>query len=109
MLARTVRSKISFSEKVTELRTETREKYEQLLNAEQSALTEISKSLENRLASWSHPNISAQVLWKQDPEKSIKIEEPLAHIKIGERGFESTYPDLVMACSVHICLHCYRN
>lgn len=89
LLARTVRSKISFSEKVTELRTETREKYGQLLNAEQSALKEISKSLENRFASWSHPNISAQVLWKQDPEKSIKIEEPLAHIKIGERGFES--------------------
>lgn len=89
LLARTVRSKISFSEKVTELRTKTREQYQELLEAEQSALKDISKSLENRLTSWAHPNISAQVLWKQDPDKSIKIEEPLAYIKIGERGFEA--------------------
>ncbi len=88
LLARTVRSKISFDEKVTSLRTQTRKQYQALLDAEQSALEDISISLQNRLTSWSHPNISAQVLWKQDPEKSIKIEEPWAYIKIGERGFE---------------------
>lgn len=27
-------------------------------------------------------------MWKQDPERSIKVEEPWAHIKLGERGFE---------------------
>jgi len=88
LLARTVRSKISFIEKITDLKTNTRKQYNDLLEAEQPALKDISKSLENRLTSWAHPNISAQVLWKQDPDKSIKIEEPWAYIKIGERGFE---------------------
>ena len=88
LLSRTVRSKVSFDEKVTALRTQTREQYQALLDAEQSALKDISKSLQDRLRSWAHPSISAQVLWKQDPDKSIKIEEPLAFIKIGERDFD---------------------
>jgi putative ATP-dependent endonuclease of OLD family len=52
------------------------------------ALDDVSSSLQNRLASWAHPNLSAKVLWKQDSDKSIKVEEPFAYIRIGERGFE---------------------
>jgi predicted ATP-dependent endonuclease of OLD family len=88
LLARTVRSKVSFDEKVNTLRTEAKKQYQALLDAEQSALDDISASLQNRLTSWAHPNLSAKVLWKQDPDKSIKVEEPFAYIKIGERGFE---------------------
>ena len=88
LLARTVRSKVSFDEKVRELRNNVREQYQKLLDAEQKTLDDISVSLEKRLASWAHPNISASVQWKQDPDKSIKIEEPLAGLKVGERGFE---------------------
>ncbi|GAB4199680.1 MAG: ATP-dependent endonuclease [Bacteroidia bacterium] len=88
LLARTVRSKISFDEKVSELRAKAREQYQALLDVEQSALDDISSSLQNRLTAWAHPNLSAKVLWKQDPEKSVKVEEPVAYIKIGERGFE---------------------
>lgn len=88
LLARTVRSKVFFDKKVNELRIEAKRQYQSLLDAEQSALDDISNSLQNRLASWAHPNLSAKVLWKQDPDKSIKVEEPFAYIKIGERGFE---------------------
>lgn len=88
LLARTVRSKVTFDDKVNELRAEAKKQYQALLDAEQSALDDISTSLQNRLTSWAHPNLSAKVLWKQDPEKSIKVEEPFAYIKIGERGFE---------------------
>lgn len=88
LLSRTVRSKVNFDEKITAIRTQTRYQYQALLDAEQSALKDISKSLQDRLRSWAHPNISAQVLWKQDPEKSIKIEEPLAYTKFGERDFD---------------------
>jgi putative ATP-dependent endonuclease of OLD family len=88
LLARTVRSKVSFDEKVNELRMEAKKQYQALLDAEQSALDDISNSLQNRLATWAHPNLSAKVLWKHDPDKSIKVEEPFAYIKIGERGFE---------------------
>jgi len=88
LLARTVRSKVSFVDRVSELRDQTRERYQQLLDTEQTVLKDISKSLQDRLSAWAHPNITAQVLWKQDPEKSIRIEEPLAYIKLGENDFD---------------------
>ncbi len=88
LLARTVRSKINFTEKIDELKTKFKTEYQSILDQEQSSLDEISTSLKNRLESWSHPGISAKVLWKQDSDKSVKVEEPWAYIKIGERGFE---------------------
>lgn len=88
LLARTVRSKVSFDEKIRELRSSAREEYQKLLDAEQETLNEISTSLQTRLSNWAHPNITASIQWKQDPEKSIRIEEPLAGLKVGERGFE---------------------
>lgn len=88
LLARTVRSKVNFSEKVQSLKLVTLTEYQKILDSEQSALDEISTSLASRLESWSHPGISAKVLWKQDPDRSVKLEEPWAFIQIGERGFE---------------------
>lgn len=88
LLARTVRSKISFDDKINELKATARGQYQALLDAEQSSLDDISVSLQKRLTAWAHPNLTAKVLWKQDPDKSVKVEEPAAYIKIGERGFE---------------------
>src|SRR5690554_1698083 len=87
LLARTVRSKVSFDERIHELRSTVRKEYQKLLDAEQKTLDDISSSLQNRLESWAHPNITASIQWKQDPDKSIKIEEPLAGLRVGERGF----------------------
>lgn len=88
LLARTVRSQVSFDENIRELRNNVRAEYQKLLDAEQKTLDDISGSLQNRLSNWAHPNITASIQWKQDPDKSIKIEEPLAGLKVGERGFE---------------------
>lgn len=88
LLARTVRSKVSFDERIRELRNTVRAEYQKLLEAEQETLDGISDALQNRLANWAHPKITASIQWKQDPNKSIKIEEPLAGLKVGERGFE---------------------
>ncbi len=88
LLARTVRTAVNFDEKVNELRLATRSSFQNLITQEQSALEGISSSLQTRLSSWAHPKITAQVLWKLDPDKSVKIEEPWAYIKIGERGFD---------------------
>jgi putative ATP-dependent endonuclease of the OLD family len=88
LLARTVRSKVNFADKIKNLKESTQKQYQAILDAEQSALDTISENLKNRLESWSHPGISARLEWKQDSEKSIKVEEPWANIKIGERGFE---------------------
>jgi len=47
------------------------------------------KEATDSLAHRANPNATAKVLWKNNAEKSIKIEEPLAQIQIGEKGFES--------------------
>jgi predicted ATP-dependent endonuclease of OLD family len=88
LLARTVRSKVNFSEKVGKLKKDTQEEYQKILDKEQSVLDSISSTLQDSLGSWAHPGITAQILWKQDSDKSVKVEEPWAYLKIGERGFE---------------------
>lgn len=47
----------------------------------------ITDSLSKNLETWSNPGVSAKVNWKQDLEKSIKIEKPVAEIELCERGF----------------------
>lgn len=89
LLGRTVRSKIDFSEKVGNLKSTLSKEYQEMLDAEQSVLDELSGSIEMRLKEWAHPEVTAKVLWTQDSDKSVKVEEPWAYIKIGERGFES--------------------
>lgn len=88
LLARTIRSKVNFSEKIGKLREDIKRDYQQILDSEQTALDGLSVALENKLKSWAHPNTTAKVMWKQDPDKSIKVEDPWAYIRIGERGFE---------------------
>lgn len=88
LLGRTIRSKVDFAEKVGKLRDSLRIEYQAMLDAEQSVLDSLSVSLEVKLKDWAHPEATAKVLWTQDSEKSVKVEEPWAHIKIGERGFE---------------------
>ncbi len=88
LLERTVRSKVKFAEKINNLKKDTQGKYKEILESEQKILEEISTSLAQRLERWSHPGITAQVLWKQDAEKSVKVDEPFAYIKLGEKGFE---------------------
>ncbi|HCV02591.1 MULTISPECIES: ATP-dependent nuclease [Pseudoalteromonas] len=89
LLSRAIRSKVNFTEKVTGLRNDLKQNYQSMLEAEQGVLSSISDSLETKLKLWANPSATAKVLWKSDAEKAIKIEEPFAHIQIGEKGFES--------------------
>lgn len=88
LLARTVRAKTSFDEAVKELRGDLQRKYQEVLDTHQSALTEISNSLQNRLTEWAHPDAKLRLEWRQDLDKSVRVEEPVAHIRAGEGGFE---------------------
>ena len=88
LLLRTVRAKVNFTERISKLREEANKQYAKLLGEEQKVLDELSSSLKERLSEWAHPSVDAHVKWKQDPDKSVKIEEPIASIEIGERGFE---------------------
>jgi len=88
LLARTVRSKVDFSEKIAQLRNSLMRDYQSMLDAEQSILDGLSGSIEMKLKDWAHPAVTAKVLWTQDTDKSVRVDEPWAFIRIGERGFE---------------------
>jgi len=89
LLSRAIRAKVNFAEKVNGLRDNLKQSYQKMLEEEQVVLSSISESLETKLKLWANPSATAKVLWKNDAEKSIKIEEPFAHIQLGEKGFES--------------------
>ena len=90
LLARTVRAKVNFNEKLTSLRTEAEEKYKEMLAAEQGVLDEMSQALQDRLTEWSHPEATAKLLWHQDPKTSVRIEEPMARLLAGDGEFEGS-------------------
>jgi hypothetical protein len=88
LLARTVRSKTTFDERVKTLRADMQQQYQALLDENQNALDDISTALQTRLSEWAHPDARLRLQWRQDPDKSVRIEEPWAHILAGEGEFE---------------------
>jgi hypothetical protein len=87
LLARTVRARVKFDEQVGAIRTDAQSKYEEMLKGRQAALDEISATLKARLAEWAHPDAHVRLKWHQDPEKSVRIDEPFAQIVAGEGPF----------------------
>lgn len=88
LLARTVRAKTNFEEAVKTLRTEMQGQYQALLDQNQHVLKELSDALKTRLTEWAHPEATLKLEWRQDPEKSVRIEEPFARLIAGEGDFE---------------------
>ena len=88
LLTRTVRSQTDFDQRIKELRTQTQKNYQQLLDGNQNVLDDISSALQLRITEWAHPDARLRLLWRQDPEKSVRVEEPWAHILAGEGEFE---------------------
>lgn len=87
LISRAVRARTNFDEELDRLKKETLEKYSQLLINNQKNLTEISKSLENRLETWVHSDVRLAMEWQSDPEKSVTLQQPVAGIKTGEGDF----------------------
>ena len=88
LLARTVRSKTNFDETVKTLRAKMQQQYQNLLDGNQHVLNDISQALQTRIAEWAHPDARLRLQWKQDLDKSVRVEEPWAHILAGEGDFE---------------------
>ncbi len=88
LLARTVRARLKFDDSIKQLRTDAQTGYQNLLSQSQAALKEISEALKARLADWAHPEATLRLEWRQDPDKSVRIEEPFAQTILGEGGFE---------------------
>jgi putative ATP-dependent endonuclease of the OLD family len=93
LLERTVRSKMSFEERINALRGEVEGKYEEILSENQEALKSLSDSLTARLQEWAHPDALLSLLWRNDPSKNITIQAPQAEVRAGERGFQGAALD----------------
>lgn len=87
LLARQVRTKVKFDEAVASLRSDLLNRYKEMLNGSQAALADLSASLQSRLQEFSHPEAKLVLKWRDDDERSIKLEEPIAHILAGEGEF----------------------
>jgi putative ATP-dependent endonuclease of OLD family len=87
LLARTVRATTDFGTKIAELRKETFEKFEALLDENQEALGDISDKLKKRLAEWSHADTNLNLRWISDKAKSVQVVEPSAGVFTGEGDF----------------------
>ena len=88
LLARTVRAKTNFAKDIAALRTNTQNEYEELLKKNQGVLSEISDELQDQISDWAHPDARVSLHWKQDLDRSVRVEEPLAHLLAGEGKFE---------------------
>ena len=88
LIDRTVKTKTDFGDSIKELREKTIKEYQEILNGNQHVFDDISKTLENRLAEWSHPDTKLHLEWLKDSEKTVDVKNPIAHIIAGEGTFE---------------------
>lgn len=88
LLARAVRAKSNFDQELIDLRNDVLERYSEILKKNQAALADISRTLEGRLSTWSHEGTNLKIEWQEDEQKSVKIEQPMAAVKIREDAFE---------------------
>ena len=88
LLERTVRARTNFEVKIENLYNELQKRYQQLLDENQDVLQDLSDTLQSRISEWAHPDARLRLEWKQDPGKSVRVEEPSAHILAGEGEFE---------------------
>lgn len=87
LITRAVRSRTNFEAELESLRTETLERYGELLSQNQGALDTLSGSLLTRLSDWAHPDVQFGLKWLKDPKKSITVQTPVAGIITGEGNF----------------------
>jgi len=88
LLERTVREKTNFADDVAKLKKDTEIAYQDILDKNQPALSEISDSLGAGMKQWGNPNASLRLVWGKEPDKTIRVEEPFAEIIAGEGSFE---------------------
>lgn len=87
LIARTVRTRTDFDTDLKALKDEALQKYQELLEKNKASLTDISQSLQQRLADWAHPNVRIGMEWLSDPSKSVQVAPPVAGIRTGDGDF----------------------
>ncbi len=87
LLARTVRTKLDFSDEIDSVKADVVEKYRQMLEKQNDALNGLKLSMENRLKEYAGGHARLELQWHYDEKQSIKISDPTAWAQIGDGPF----------------------
>ena len=87
LLERTIRTKVDFKEPIADLKEKLEKGYKEIVDKQQSALSELETSIQKRLRDWASPSANVSLNWRYDPEKSLIVNDPIARAAIGEDNF----------------------
>lgn len=87
LLARTVRTKLDFSEAIEQLKSVAEERYTEILERQKGALKELELSIERRLQEYIDARARLSLNWHYDAKSSIAIRDPAARANIGDAEF----------------------
>jgi energy-coupling factor transporter ATP-binding protein EcfA2 len=87
LLQRTIRLAVDFDGPLKALKSATELEYERIVASQQDALRDISRSLQEKLQRWAHPDARLSLEWQGDPEKAVSLSGPAAKAAIGEGAF----------------------
>ena len=80
LLARTVKTRELFKEKLAAVKEEAVAKYQAILSENQGALEDLAAKLTSSLSEWATPDAGMGLVWHSDKEKSVQISDPYAEI-----------------------------
>ncbi|MBN1362977.1 MAG: AAA family ATPase [Sedimentisphaerales bacterium] len=87
LLARTVRTKLDFTDAIQMLKQDVEERYATLLEEKEEALKGLELSMLKRLQDYVNQRARLQLKWHFDAKTSITIRDPLARADIGDADF----------------------
>lgn len=87
LLARTVRTRVSFKDRLAAVKEEANRKYLEILAESQGALEDISAKLSEGLTQWATPDTGMGLVWHADRDKNVTVAEPYAEIVATDGAF----------------------
>lgn len=87
LVQHTVRSTMTYEEELEQIRADTRDRYDRLLQSQQHHLRQLQQRLGNRLKSSVTSDASIELKWRSD-EKSVSVNEPSAGVQLEDKGFK---------------------
>jgi predicted ATP-dependent endonuclease of OLD family len=87
LLARTVRTKLDFSDEIESVKADVVEKYRQMLERRNDALKGLKLSMEKRLQEYAGGHARLDLQWHYDEKESVRISDPTAWAQIGDGPF----------------------
>ena len=87
LLARTVRTQVSFKERLAAVREDANRRYQEILTESQGVLEDLSAKLTEGLTQWATPDTGMGLVWHADTDKSVTLTEPYAEIVATDGAF----------------------